>query len=193
MHAAGARGVVAGISAAAQTRRRGRAQRRVVSALHGHPGVGPISALGFKTSVDDPRRFRRSKTLGAYLGPTARRRQSGSSIDVGGHISNAGNGAVWHPLYALTNNMLVRFRGFSSLKAWILKLAKKRGHKRACVAVARKLAVIMHAMWRDFSEFRFKAPPATSGGTASAHRGSSPRGKPYLQIRRSDSPFSPFI
>jgi transposase len=53
--------------------------------------------------------------------------------------------------------MLTRFKGFSSLKAWGLKIAKKRGHKRACLAVARKLSVIMHAMWRDGSTFRFKA------------------------------------
>ncbi|BBU62901.1 hypothetical protein MSC49_28360 [Methylosinus sp. C49] len=53
--------------------------------------------------------------------------------------------------------MLTRFKGFSSLKAWSLKIAKKRGHKRACVAVARTLSVIMHAMWRDGSMFRFKA------------------------------------
>ncbi len=124
------------------------------------PGVGPISALAFKTAIDDPQRFRRSKTVGAYLGLTARRWQSGTSIDVLGHISKAGDGEVRHPLYEAANIMLTRFRGFSSLKAWGLKIAKKRGHKRACVAVARKLAVIMHAMWRDGSEFRFKAMAA---------------------------------
>jgi transposase len=101
---------------------------------------------------------------------TARRWQSGSSIDVPGHISKAGDGDVRHPLYEAANNMLVRFRGFSSLKAWGLKLAKKRGHKRACVAVARKLAVIMHAMWRDGSEFRFKAATAPSGGAGKRTR-----------------------
>jgi transposase len=123
----------------------------------GIPGVGPISALAFKTSVDDPGRFRRSKTVGAYLGLTARRWQSGTSIDVSGHISKAGDGEVRHPLYEAANIMLTRFKGFSSLKAWGLKIAKKRGHKRACLAVARKLSVIMHAMWRDGSTFRFKA------------------------------------
>lgn len=121
------------------------------------PGVGPISALGFKTSVDDPRRFRRSKTVGAYLGMTSRRWQSGTSIDVKGHISKAGDGDVRHPLYEAANIMLTRYRGFTSLKAWGLKIAKKRGHQRACVAVARKLAVIMHAMWRDGTEFCFTA------------------------------------
>jgi transposase len=122
------------------------------------PGVGPISALAYKTAVDDPQRFRHSKTVGAYLGLTSRRWQSGTSIDVQGHISRAGDGEVRHPLYEAANIMLTRYRGFSSLKAWGLKIAKKRGHKRACVAVARKLAVIMHAMWRDGTEFRFKEP-----------------------------------
>ena len=120
------------------------------------PGVGPISALAFKTAIDDPHRFRHSKTVGAYLGLTSRRWQSGSSIDVQGHISRAGDGDVRHPLYEAANGMLTRYRGFCSLKAWGLKIAKTRGYKRACVAVARKLAVIMHAMWRDGSEFRFK-------------------------------------
>jgi transposase len=130
------------------------------------PGVGPISALAFKTAIDDPHRFRHSKTVGAYLGLTSRRWQSGTSIDVQGHISKAGDGEVRHPLYEAASIMLTRFRGFSSLKAWGLKIAKTRGHKRACVAVARKLAVIMHAMWRDGSEFRFKEPKAPTGRTA---------------------------
>jgi transposase len=129
------------------------------------PGVGPISALAFKTSIDDPRRFRHSKTVGAYLGLTSRRWQSGASIDVRGHISRAGDGEVRHPLYEAANIMLTRYRGFSSLKAWGLKIARKRGHQRACVAVARKLAVIMHAMWRDGTEFRFKAADVSTDRT----------------------------
>jgi len=132
------------------------------------PGIGPINALAYKTSIDDPQRFRRSKTVGAYLGLTSRRWQSGTSIDVQGHISKAGDGDVRHPLYEAANIMLTRYRGFCSLKAWGLKIAKKRGHKRACVAVARKLAVIMHAMWRDGSEFRFKEPKASTDRTAAA-------------------------
>jgi transposase len=136
------------------------------------PGVGPISALAFKTSIDDPRRFRHSKTVGAYLGLTSRRWQSGTSIDVRGHISKTGDGDVRHPLYEAASIMLSRFRGNSSLKAWGLKIAKTRGHKRACVAVARKLAVIMHAMWRDGTEFRFKEPKEP---TESAVKG-CPRG-----------------
>jgi transposase len=63
------------------------------------PGVGPISALAYKTLIDDPHRFRHSKTVGAYLGLTSRRWQSGTSIDIPGHISRAGDGDVRHPLY----------------------------------------------------------------------------------------------
>ena len=84
----------------------------------GIQGAGSICALGFKTSVDDPRRFRRSKTVGAYLGLTARRWQSGTSIDVSGHISKAGDGEVRYPLYEAANIMLTGSKGFSSLKAW---------------------------------------------------------------------------
>ena len=123
------------------------------------------SAPWLKTAIDDPHRFRHSKTVGAYLGLTSRRWQSGSSIDVQGHISRAGDGDVRHPLYEAANGMLTRYRGFCSLKAWGLKIAKTRGYKRACVAVARKLAVIMNAMWRDGSEFRLGNCPgwATAG------------------------------
>jgi transposase len=75
------------------------------------PGVGPISALAFKTAIDDPRRFRQAKTVGAYLGLTSRRWQSGTSIDV------AGDGDVRHALDEAANIMLTRFRSFNSLKA----------------------------------------------------------------------------
>jgi transposase len=132
------------------------------------PGVGPISALAYKTLIDDPRRFRHSKTVGGYLGLTSRRWQSGTSIDIQGHISRAGNGAVRHPLYEAANGMLTRCRGFCSLKAWGLKIAKRRGHKRTCMAVARKLAMIMRAMWRDGSEFQFKETKAQASGSTSA-------------------------
>ena len=90
----------------------------------------------------------------------SRRWQSGASIDIQGHISKAGDKDVRRVLYEAANLMLTRFKGWSALKVWGLKIAARRGHKRACVAVARKLAVIMHAMWRDGSEFRFKADAA---------------------------------
>jgi transposase len=91
------------------------------------PGGGPISALAFKTATDDPHRFRRSKTVGAYPGFTPRRWQSGTTIDDQGPLSKAGGGEVCHTLYEADNIMLARYLGFCSLKAWGLKIAKKRG------------------------------------------------------------------
>lgn len=80
------------------------------------PGVGPISALVFKTAIDDPHRFRRSQTVGAYLGLTSRRWQFGSTIDVRGRVSKAGDGEVRHPLYEAANVMLIRYRGLHQLE-----------------------------------------------------------------------------
>jgi transposase len=112
------------------------------------PGVGPICALSFRTAVDDPRRFKRSRDVGAYFGLTSKRWQSGSSIDIQGRISKAGDGDVRRALYEAASALLTRYEGKSALKSWGLKIAR-RCHKKAVVAVARKLAVIMHAMWRD--------------------------------------------
>lgn len=112
------------------------------------PGVGPICALTFKTAVDDPGRFRRSRNVGAYFGLTSRRWQSGTSIDVQGRISKAGDPDVRRALYEAASALLTRYQGKAALKTWGQKLAK-RCHRKAVVAVARKLAVIMHAMWRD--------------------------------------------
>lgn len=122
------------------------------------PGVGPVTALAFKTAMDDPSRFKSSKLVGAYFGLTPRRWQSGSSIDHQGHISKQGDNEVRNALYEAASCLLVRFTHFSALKAWGLKIAKARGHKKAVVAVARKLAIIMHAMWKNGSEYRWTTP-----------------------------------
>jgi transposase len=113
------------------------------------PGVGPVTALSFMTSIDDPSRFRRSRDVAAYFGLTSRRWQSGSSIDVQGRISKAGDPDVRRALYEAASAMLTRFRGKDKVKTWGLMLAKRGCHHKAAVAVARKLAVIMHAMWSD--------------------------------------------
>lgn len=112
------------------------------------PGVGPICALTFRTAIDDPTRFRRSRNVGAYFGLTSKRWQSGTSIDIQGRISKAGDPDVRRALYEAASAMLTRYKGRTALKTWGEKLAR-RCHKKAVVAVARKLAVIMHAMWRD--------------------------------------------
>ncbi|MDE0900923.1 MAG: IS110 family transposase [Erythrobacter sp.] len=113
------------------------------------PGVGPVTALSFKSAIDDPTRFRRSRNVAAYFGLTSRRWQSGSSIDVKGRISKAGDPDVRRALYEAASAMLTRFKGRDTIKTWGLKLAKTKCHAKARVAVARKLAIVMHAMWRD--------------------------------------------
>ena len=130
------------------------------------PGVGPVTAMTFMAAVDDPHRFAKSKTLGAHFGLTPKREQSGTSVDRDGHISRRGDGEVRTALYEAASGMLTRSKQHSTLKAWGMKIATKRGHKRAVVAVARKLAVIMHRMWIDGSRFRFSAAndqPESSG------------------------------
>ncbi len=118
------------------------------------PGVGPLTALAFRATVDRPERFRRSRDVGAHLGLTPRRYPSGET-DVQGKISRCGDELARTALYEAAHTLLVRSRKWSSLRAWGLKVAKARGMARARVAVARKLAVILHRMWRDGSEFRW--------------------------------------
>jgi transposase len=112
------------------------------------PGVGPVTALTFSTAIDDPKRFRRSRDVAAYFGLTSRRWQSGTSIDVQGRSSKAGDPEVRRALYEAASAMLTRYKGKTALKSCGQKIAK-RCHRKGVVAVARKLAVVMHAMWRD--------------------------------------------
>lgn len=118
------------------------------------PGVGPLTALAFRATIDRPERFRRSRDVGAHLGLTPRRYQSGES-DVQGGISRCGDELARTALYEAAHSLLIRSRKWSALKAWGMQVAKRRGLARARVAVARKLAVILHAMWRDGTEFRW--------------------------------------
>ena len=125
------------------------------------PGVGFITALTFKAGVDDPHRFKRSRAVGAHFGLTPRRFQSGE-IDIEGHISKCGDADVRATLYTAANALLTRSARWSSLKAWGMKLAKSRGHRRAVIAVARKLAVILHRVWIDDTQFRWGTEGARS-------------------------------
>lgn len=113
------------------------------------PGVGPVTALAFRTAVEDPSRFKRSRDVAAYFGLTSRRWQSGTSIDIQGRISKAGDPDVRRSLFEAATVLLKRFRGQDKVKSWGLQIAKRSCHHKAAVAVARKLAVIMHAMWSD--------------------------------------------
>jgi transposase len=125
------------------------------------PGVGFITALTFKAGVDDPHRFKRSRTVGAYFGLTARRFQS-REMNIDGHISKCGDADVRGTLYTAANALLTRSARWSPLKAWGMKLAKTRGHRRAVIAVARKLAVILHRVWIDDTQFRWGTEGARS-------------------------------
>ncbi len=116
------------------------------------PGVGPVVALTFRVTVDVPSRFTRSKAVGAIFGLTPRRHQSGE-IDRTGGISKCGDAMMRTTLYQAAQVMLTRTNKWSWLKAWGMKIARRRGMKRAIVAVARRMAVIMHRMWVDGTEF----------------------------------------
>ena len=118
------------------------------------PGVGALVAVTFASAVDDPARFRRSRAVGAHFGLTPKRYQSGET-DVTGGISKAGDGMVRAALYEAAHAMLTRTGRFSTLKRWALEVAKRRGMKRAKVALARKLSALLHRLWVDGSEFRF--------------------------------------
>ena len=116
------------------------------------PGVGPVTALTFRASVDVPARFARSRSVGAHFGLVPRKWQSGE-IDRMGRISKCGDAMMRTALYEAANVMLTRTTRWSWLKAWAMQVAKRRGQGRAKVALARRLGVIMHRMWTDGSEF----------------------------------------
>ena len=118
------------------------------------PGVGPLTALAFRATIDQPSRFRKSRDVGAHLGLTQRRYQSGET-DVQGGISRCGDELARTALYEAAHSLLIRSAKWSALRAWGMNVAKRRGMARARVAVARKLAVILHRMWADGSEFRW--------------------------------------
>jgi transposase len=118
------------------------------------PGVGALVAITFTTAVDDPARFRRSRAVGAHFGLTPKKYQSGET-DVTGGISRAGDVMARTALYEAANVMLTRTRRFSALERWGLEVARRRGVKRARVALARKLATVLHRLWVDGSSFRF--------------------------------------
>ena len=118
------------------------------------PGVGAIVAITFKSGVDDPARFRRSRDVGPHFGLTPRKYQSGE-IDVTGSITKVGDRMVRTALYEAASVMLTRTVRLSPLKSWALGVAKRRGTKKARVALARKLGVILHRMWVDGTSFRW--------------------------------------
>ena len=123
------------------------------------PGVGPITALADLATIDDPGRFAKSRAVGAHSGLTPGRYQSGGT-DIQGRISRCGDELARSARYEAAHTLLVRSRKRSRLRAWGMQIARRRGMARARVAVARKLAVILHRMWRDGADLRFGAEPA---------------------------------
>jgi transposase len=119
-----------------------------VPALHGDTRRRPHDRLDVKHGDRRPRRIRRSRDVAACFGLTSKRWQSGTSIDVQGRIRKAGDPEVRRALYEAASAMLTRHKGKSALKSWGPKIAK-RCHKKAGRSDGRKLAVIMHGMWRD--------------------------------------------
>jgi transposase len=117
------------------------------------PSVGPIVALTYACAIDDPARFKSSKSVGAHFGMTPKRYQSGET-DITGRISKIGDKGVRVATYMAAHVMLTKpVKGCSALKSWAMKLAKRAGMKKAKVALARKLAVIMHRMLVDGTTF----------------------------------------
>jgi transposase len=118
------------------------------------PGVGPMTALAFTAAIDDPERFSDSTDVGAYLGLTPRLFQSGE-VAYNGRISKWGDALARHMLYVAANSLMERVKAWSAPKAWALRLKRRVGGKKARVALARKLAVILHRIWRDGTVFQW--------------------------------------
>jgi transposase len=125
------------------------------------PGVGPVVALTYRATVDVPARFRKSKAVGAVFGLTCSKYQSGE-IDRSGRISRCGDDMMRVMLYEAAQSMLFHSTKWSWLKAWAMQIARRRGMKKAVVALARRLAVIMHRIWVDGTEFRWTREQAAA-------------------------------
>jgi transposase len=126
------------------------------------PGVGPIVALTYASAIDDPGRFRSSKQVGAHFGLTPKKYQSGET-DYSGRISKIGDAAVRTALYEAAHIMLVKpLKGCTQLKSWAMRIGLRAGMKKAKVALARKLAVILHRMLADGTVFNAAAKPMTA-------------------------------
>jgi transposase len=124
----------------------------VAARLMTAPGVGPITALTYQSCIEDPGRFARGEDVGAFAGLVPRRNQSGER-DYKGHISKAGDPMLRSALYEAANNLLARVKRPCALQTWGKKLAETKGPKRARVAVARKLAILLHRLWLSEAEF----------------------------------------
>lgn len=124
------------------------------------PAVGPIVALSYASAIDDPARFTSSKQVGPHFGLTPRKYQSGQT-DVTGRISKIGDASVRTALYEAAHIMLTKpIKGCSQLKSWAMRIARRAGMRKAKVALARKLAVILHRMLVNGTRFNAAAAAA---------------------------------
>jgi transposase len=131
--------------------------RRLMTA----PGVGAVVALTYRATVDQPQRFVHSRAVGAHVGLTPKRYQSGET-DYDGGVSKCGDALLRTMLYEAAHSLLTRGAKWSWLKAWGVRVAQRRGMHRAIVAVARRLAVVLHRMWADGTEFRWSKKDSTA-------------------------------
>src|ERR1700731_1335788 len=129
--------------------------RRLMTA----PGVGAVVALTYRATVDQPQRFARSRGVGAHVALTPKRFQSGE-VDYDGRVSKCGDALLRKMLFEAKHSLLTHRGKWSWLKAWGVRVAQRRGMRRAIVAVARRLAVVLHRMWVDGSEFRWSKDSA---------------------------------
>ena len=125
------------------------------------PGIGPVTALAFAATIGDAERFAKSRTVGAYIGLTSRRWQSGE-MDYSGRISKYGDAMLRALLYEAANSLLTVVRKAHPLKDWARRIRKRTSHKKACVALARKLAVILHRMMITGEPFRWPQKEAAA-------------------------------
>jgi transposase len=123
------------------------------------PGVGPVVALNYRVAIVVPNRFAKSRTVGAHIGLTPTRYQSGE-VDWTGRISKFGDPMARASLYEAAQVLMTRVAKWSPLRSWAMRIAKRRGRKEAVVALARKMGVILHRMWVDEEDFRWEAKPA---------------------------------
>jgi transposase len=125
------------------------------------PGIGVVSVLAFVSTVEDPARFTRSRSVGAHIGLTPRRYQSGE-VDRSGRISRCGDTLARTLMYEAAVVILTRVKRASGLKNWAQAIAKRSGIGKARVALARKLSVILHSIWRSGEPFRWSEQPAAA-------------------------------
>lgn len=118
------------------------------------PGVGPVTALSFIALVDDPNRFSRTSDVGAFLGLTPKRHQSGE-VDWSGRVSKCGDGAMRGLLFEAASCVIRLVKRFSALKSWAVRLVGRRGFRKAAVATARKIAVLMLTLWKNGTEYQW--------------------------------------